>query len=128
MDLTKQIEYWRQSSEEDWEVARFLLTNGRIRHSLFLAHLSLEKMLKALVVKETKAIPPKIHKLERLAELAGVSLSTEQKRFLAEFGAYQLIGRYPDQAQVKIDPETARKDFAEAEEIIKWLKNQLLKS
>jgi len=125
MDLIKQIEYWRSSSVEDLEAARSLLEKGHFRHSLFFAHLAMEKMLKALVVRQTKTVPPKIHNLERLAELAGIRLSPEQKKFFAEFEAYQLIGRYPDAAKARIDPQTARKDFSAAEEKLKWLKSLL---
>ena len=125
MDINKQMAYWRASSEEDLEAGRSLLERGYYRHALFLGHLALEKMLKANVVKQTKEIPPRIHNLKRLAELAGIQLSPEQKKFFAEFEAYQLLGRYPDMAQAKIEPQTARTDFSAAEERAKWLKSQL---
>ncbi len=49
IDIEKQIAYWRDGSIEDWQVAQELISNGRIRHGLFFAHLSLEKLLKAHV-------------------------------------------------------------------------------
>jgi predicted nucleotidyltransferase len=49
VDMARQANYWRQSSDEDWEVAQELVGNGRTRHGLFFAHLALEKLLKAFV-------------------------------------------------------------------------------
>ena len=51
VDIDKQISYWKESADEDWAVAQQLLGSGRTRHGLFFAHLTLEKMLKALVCK-----------------------------------------------------------------------------
>jgi len=125
MDVQKQSRYWKKSAEEDLEAGRSLLKNGHYRHSLFFAHLALEKMLKANVVKQTKEIPPRTHNLERLAELAGIKFSSEQEKFISQFRVYQLLGRYPDMAQASIDSETAHKRFSQAKEMIEWLKNQL---
>jgi len=70
MDVEKQIDYWRQGSTEDWEVAVRLVKDGKSRHGLFFAHLAPEK-LKALVCRHTRDIPPRIHNLTRLSQLAG---------------------------------------------------------
>ena len=125
MDIAQQIGYWRKSAEEDLEAGRSLLEKEHFRHALFLAHLALEKMLKAKVIMNTKQPPPRIHNLERLAEISGLTLSLERKQTLAEFGIYQLQGRYPDPAQAPIDKESAKKDFSIAEEMLKWLTAQL---
>ncbi len=73
MDVEKQIEHWRQGSAEDWEVAIKLVEDGKSRHDLFFAHLALEKILKALVCRQTRDVPPRIHNLSRLSELAGAN-------------------------------------------------------
>ena len=49
VDISKQIEYWNRSAQEDWQVAQQLVESGKIRHGLFFAHLALEKVLKAHV-------------------------------------------------------------------------------
>ena len=89
IDIKKQIAYWRNSSDEDQEVARELVDMGRTRHGLFLAHLALEKMLKAHVCRTTRNLAPKIHNLVRLAELATLSISTGQRALLGRFNQYQ---------------------------------------
>jgi len=92
---------------------------------MFFAHLSVEKMLKAHVVKRTKKIPPKIHNLERLAQLSGLKIGPWRLDFLRRFEIYQLEGRYPDTTRAPLDRKTVREDFQKAVEMIKWLKDQL---
>lgn len=122
MDVQKQIEYWRNSSLEDMEVAQELLVKRRLRHSLFFAHLALEKMLKAHITRQTTDVPPRIHNLARLSELSGLSLSAEQCKFLERFDVYQIEGRYPEEfANVYIDKEDAGQLISAAEEILEWL-------
>jgi len=125
MDVQKQIEYWRKGGEEDFEAARSLLEKGHPRHALFFAHLAVEKLLKAHVTRQTAEVPPRIHNLIRLAEIAQLTLRPEQAKFLRGFGLYQLEGRYPDADQATLDPETARKKLSLTEEMLEWLKAQL---
>jgi HEPN domain-containing protein len=125
MDVPKQVEYWRNGSNEDFEVAGELLEKGRFRHALFLAHLALEKMLKAHVTRATSDIPPRIHNLVNLAERTGLGFTAEAMSLLRGFNAYQLEGRYPDEAQIVISRETAKKDMTFAKEMLGWLKAQL---
>lgn len=125
MDIQKQIEYWITSAQEDLEAGRLLLAKGHLRHAMFLAHLAVEKTLKARVTKITKDVPPRIHKLERLAELAGIDLRKNRRKILVDLEVYQQAGRYPDPSQAAIDKKTASRDFRAAEEMIKWLKSQL---
>jgi HEPN domain-containing protein len=125
MDVEKQIEYWEESSDEDFAAAQSLLEKGHLRHSLFFAHLALEKMLKAHVTKRTKDIPPRIHNLIRLAELANIRLDTEQEQLLREFGVYQLEGRYPDSEEIPLDPGFAEEEISRAKRMLSWLKIQL---
>jgi HEPN domain-containing protein len=125
VDVPKQIDYWKTSSDEDFAAAQSLLEKGHIRHSLFFAHLAIEKMLKAHVTSQTKDVPPRIHNLIRLAEIAKLKLDAEWEEFLREFGAYQLEGRYPDSEQVSLDPSCARDEISRAREMLVWLKRQL---
>ena len=125
MDVQKQIDYWRISGEEDFAAAESLLEKGHLRHCLFLAHLGLEKMLKAHVTRQTEDIPPRIHNLVRLAEIAGLKIDAEQEQFLRKFNVYQLEGRYPDSQQVSFDLGFVREKISRAREMLKWLRKQL---
>ncbi len=96
VDIEKQLYYWRSAADEDIAAAESLAEKGHPRHALFFAHLSIEKMLKALVVKVTGDLAPRTHDLLRLAERARVSVSAEQREFLAHLQRYCVEGRYPE--------------------------------
>jgi HEPN domain-containing protein len=125
MDLSKQIDYWTTGSQEDFAAAQSLLEKGHYRHSLFFVHLSLEKMLKALVVIKTNNVPPKIHNLTRLSEIAEISVELKIANFLRSFDMYQLAGRYPDHGKIALDLKIATEKLTMAGEIIQWLKAKL---
>jgi len=125
MDIDEQVEYWKTGSAEDLAAAESLLEKDHLRHCLFFAHLALEKMLKAQVVRVTHDAPPRIHNLVRLAQVAGLTPNDVQERFLRRFDLYQLEGRYPDVRQVVLDPDLTRQELQKATEAWQWLRTQL---
>jgi len=125
VDVRKQVDYWRTSSDEDFAAAESLLEKSHLRHCLFFAHLAIEKMLKAHVTRQTEDVPPRMHNLVRLAEIGGLKLDTERQEFLREFGVYQLEGRYPDSEQISLDLDVAGVEISRAREMLEWLKKQL---
>ncbi|MBI2876276.1 MAG: HEPN domain-containing protein [Candidatus Tectomicrobia bacterium] len=121
IDIDKQIAYWQNGAQEDWEVARELIDRGRIRHGLFFVHLALEKVLKAHVCRQTRDLAPRIHNLVRLAELAAINASQEQMDTLAEMNALNIEGRYPESLLPQPTPAEAQAYLARAEEVFQWL-------
>lgn len=75
----KVIKYWFMASKQDFATAEILFKNKKYHHALFFCHLSIEKILKAIIVKATQKVPPLLHDLVRLAERAGINLSEKQK-------------------------------------------------
>ena len=125
LDIKKQISYWKESAAEDWAVAQQLLESGRTRHGLFFAHLALEKMLKALICKNTGDLAPRIHNLNRLIDLAGVVSNPVQTDILAEMNAFHIEGRYPETLTKPPTGEEAIRYMKRAEEVFRWLTNLL---
>ncbi|MFA6241074.1 MAG: HEPN domain-containing protein [Candidatus Hydrogenedentales bacterium] len=125
IDIEKLSEHWRDGAEEDWAVSLELLSRDRVRHSLFFAHLALEKLLKAHVTRETRDVAPRIHNLVRLAEVANLKLDSGQLDALADMNEFNLEGRYPDPAIPSPTLEEAREYVKRAEEVMKWLIEQL---
>ena len=125
MDIQRQINYWRDGSTEDLEAADVLLERKKIRHALFFAHLAVEKAIKAHVTRDTSSIPPKTHNLVRLAERTSLKISSHRMRLLRILNVYQSVGRYPEEAQVFISLEIARKDMASARKMVQWLIERL---
>jgi len=95
-DTVKIIKYWIDSSDEDFITMLTLYENKRYSWSLFLGHLMIEKLLKALYVKENDKFPPLIHNLLRLAEQCNLRLTAEQQIFLATVTAFNINARYDD--------------------------------
>ena len=125
MDIDKQVAYWRASAEEDWDVGRSLVVQGKTRHGLFFLHLALEKALKAHVCRAAKEFAPRIHSLRRLSVLSGLPFAEANANFLAEFDRYDIAGRYPDTLGPLPTRTEAESRLAKAQEIFTWLTRQL---
>lgn len=95
-NIEKQIAYWIEGANSDLETAELLINNGKAVQGLFFCHLSIEKAIKALIVKEKHEIPPKSHNLHYLLEKSTISIDEKQLEFLSVLMIYQLEGRYPD--------------------------------
>jgi HEPN domain-containing protein len=96
INIAKQIEYWRTTAESDIETASILVTSGKYIEGMFFCHLCIEKIVKALVVKQTGNIPPKSHDLFYLADMAKIDITEAQSGFMQILMKYQLEGRYPE--------------------------------
>lgn len=125
VDIEKQVTYWRDSSKDDWRVAKKLIADKEVLHALFFVHLTLEKTLKAHVCRQTKDYAPLSHNLLTLAKLASVELSSEQEDLLSEINTYNIRGRYPDMPVEKPLLQEAKAVFAQTEDFYGWLIKQL---
>ena len=65
------ITYWISSSNKDFKAMRSLSKNGHYAWALFLAHLVLEKLLKAVYVKYVDINIPFTHDLTKIAATFG---------------------------------------------------------
>lgn len=112
IDISETINYWLKSAEHDLDSAYAIFSSGRYDWSLFVAHLALEKALKAIWIKNnSEIIPPRTHNLVKLAEGANIKLSDNEKLFLYEVSDFNVEARYPDK---KFDfYKKCSKDFAE---------------
>ncbi len=90
------INYWKNTAESNIITAGILIDNNQPVEGLFFCHLCIENILKALVVKETKAVPPKSHDLEYLAKKANIFVSEDQLIMMRILMKYMLEGRYPE--------------------------------
>jgi len=55
-----QVLYWVNGSDSDLETSKLLLDNGKILHSLFFCHLSVEKLIKSARSKTYRGFCSKI--------------------------------------------------------------------
>lgn len=125
------ITYWRASATEDFKVAKSLFLKKYYLHCLFFCHLALEKKLKGLVVQETNVTAPYTHDLRRLAELAAVKMTEEQRRLLDTFSHFNIAGRYPEEKTMLYrkyrDRKFTQQYLALTEKLIVWLEKEYQK-
>lgn len=95
-NVTKLIEYWMATAAHDYETMLSLFKSKRYADSLFFGHIVLEKILKALVVRNLKDHAPKTHDLVRLAELADLDLDRAIVEYLKRVNRFNMRARYPD--------------------------------
>lgn len=125
MDKEEIFKYWLDSSERDFELCQSLFESKRYSYSLFFLHLSLEKLLKAMITKRTDIQAPHEHNLVRLAEITSLEFSKEYLDFLSDATTFNIRGRYDDYKNQFY--KLATKEYAEeyinkSKEIILWLK------
>ena len=128
--MEKHIKYWLTQADDDLTVAESMLEKGHYTWSLFVGHLVLEKILKALYIKDHQKIAPRIHDLVKLAKTTSLNLSDEQLLFLSEVSDFNMEGRYPDeknQFAQKCTKEFAGDYLQKIKEMYTWLKKQIEK-
>ena len=125
INIQKQIVYWSEGAKEDLETSFILLEKGKCKEALFFAHLTLEKALKAAVVKNIADIPPYSHDLLMLAKKAGLTLSADQSQLLITANKFATAGRYPDPEKQGPSKKKTEEIVNETSEVMKWLIQKL---
>src|SRR3989344_144577 len=69
------VENWIASADYDLKTAANLFKSRKYIYVVFFCHLAIEKVLKAIVCKRLNEMPPYTHNLNRLIELAGISVA-----------------------------------------------------
>ena len=126
LDVEKQVAHWSKGADEAWEAAQDLIRRDRrISFGLFFVHLAFEKIIKAHVWRAKKEMPPHIHNLNRLAELAEIPMNADHKKVLAEINEFNIEGRYSDLLSPPPSFEEANLYLQRAEGTFLWLKSLL---
>ncbi len=129
MTKSDYIEYWMNTAQDSSDTMEYLHNGKRYMEALFFGHLFIEKLCKALWVKNNVINqPPKIHNLVKLLHEANIEVDEEQLVFLDILTQYQLEGRYPDYLRRLYHQTTERKagEFIDQiKTIAQWLKDQI---
>ena len=129
MTKREHIKYWHDSARHDLESAEVIYKSGRYDWCLFVGHLALEKIIKAIFVdRNDNTIPPKNHNLVRLSELSRIELNEDQKFFLDKINDFNLQTRYPDfklEFYKRCDEEFAVKNLGKIKEFYVWFDSLL---
>ncbi len=120
--------HWAEQARYDLDTARAMLDSGRYLYVLFCCQQAVEKMLKALVAERSKELPPRVHSLMRLAEVASLEVSDERAGLLRELSAYYIQTRYPEETSdlaSQVTEGEARRVLDHTEETVRWLNSML---
>jgi HEPN domain-containing protein len=127
MTIEEHTKYWLDSAEHDLETSNTLFDAAKYDWALFIGHLVLEKLLKAIFVKTNdNKIPPKTHNLVRLAELSLVSVDEEKKVMLDKINDFNIEARYPEyknELYKVCTKEFAEENINQIKELYNWLKS-----
>jgi HEPN domain-containing protein len=128
IDVEKIVLHWIDTSDADYESMLTLFKAKRYNWALFIGHITIEKLLKALYVKKKARHAPFTHNLYRLAELSEISLSNEYSDWLDEITSFNLNARYDDYQREFYHLATleyAKKWITRIEILREWIKKML---
>jgi HEPN domain-containing protein len=125
------ILYWTETSDSDYNTMIHLFEAKDYHWSLFIGHLVIEKLIKALYVKNNEEYEniPRAHDLLYLAEKATLKLTDDQKKILAVITSFNISARYPDYKKAfydKCTQEYCKNQIKNIEDVRLWLKEMLL--
>jgi len=123
--MRKDTNNFIKSAEYDLNTAEFMLKSGRYIYVIFMCHLSLEKMLKAITTEITQKISPKSHNLIYLLKLGNIQLPSELFNFIAKINNASIVTRYPEDFSKILEayPKSVAEEYlSKTKEIHKCLK------
>lgn len=127
-DIDSIIQHWSESSEQNYATMQNLIKTKEYSWALFLGHLVIEKLLKALYVKRLQSHPLFSHDLLRLAKKMDIELPAGYDEWLDEITTFNLNARYDDYKQSfhKLCTVDFSNEWIGKIEILRqWLINQL---
>lgn len=127
--MNNKSHYWMDLAEYDIETARAMLQTDRYLYVGFMCHQSIEKALKAVIAKND-VLPPKIHGLMKLAQLADVYeiMNDNHKDLIDTLDPLNIAARYPEQKDKlssTLTSERCKIILKETEDLLCWIQQQL---
>ena len=123
--MRKDTENFILSAEYDLSTAGYMIETGRYIYVIFMCHLSIEKVLKAIVAEVTDKTPPKTHNLLYLTKLVGINFPEKLFEFVSKINNVSIVTRYPEDFSKLVDvyPENIAKEyFEQTKEVLAWLR------
>lgn len=130
IDFENIILYWNTMSDNDFDTMIDLYTMKRNNWALFIGHLVIEKLLKAIYVKNNKKHPPLVHDLLKIALKASLNLDNDKKLFLDTITTFNINARYDDFKLAfykKCTNEYTQEWIENIKNLRLWIKQELMK-
>lgn len=109
------------------ETAQAMLDSGRYIYTVFMCHLSIEKMLKGIYSEKVRELPAKTHNLLFLIEKSGIKIPNQMEEFIFLLNRLSVPTRYPEdlrKMQSEYNREKASTCLSKSREVLNWLKQQ----
>jgi len=128
--MKRDVSIWWRQAKEDLDTAFANYKIGKYYVCAFYSQQAVEKALKAVIIQETRQMPPRVHKL---LELGKIILSKEQIKeiydAIKKVDPGYILSRYPEFGVDKtpaelVDKRMAQDIFDQAERIILWLQKK----
>ena len=128
IEVDKIVNHWIETSEDDFQTMLSLFDSKSYSWSLFLGHISVEKLIKAVYVSKHKKHAPFLHNLFRLAELSNIGMTEEQSDWLDKITSFNMNARYDDykkEFQMLCTVDFAKEWIEKIKIICSWIKQML---
>ena len=119
--MGQEIKNWWLQAKVDFDSAEYNFKGKRYYLCAFMSQQSVEKALKALLIKRTKDFP-KIHDLTKLAKMVNAPL--EIVELCAKINPAYIASRYPDTAK-KYSKKECTELLKYAKQVLEWIKKNL---
>jgi len=98
-NIERFVNHWIESSDRDFKTMNNLYHSKDYSWALFIGHLVIEKLLKAIYIKNTHQHPIPVHDLTRIAARGGIECSDETLNSLDTITTFNINARYEDVKQ-----------------------------
>jgi HEPN domain-containing protein len=126
--MRSETQQWVEDAAYDLQSAEAMFRSGRYFFVVFMCHLTVEKLLKAVIVENEGIEPPRIHSLVALEARAGVTAPSEHRALIDELDDKSVLTRYPDgrrRIASQLNAQTSKDVYQRTEAFSQWLKQQM---
>lgn len=130
MEKNELIQFWIKSSDEDAKTMDHLFKSGDFSWSLFIGHLTVEKLLKAYYVATVDENIPFTHNLIAIIKKTNIDLTDEKLMLLSDVTSFNIAARYEDYKDSfrnKCTKEFTKGYLIKIKELNKWIKSLIRK-
>ena len=123
----KPYEEWFSQSDYDFETAEAMFQTGRYVYCVFMCHLTIEKALKALVVKRLSKVPSKVHNLLYIVDELKLEMPENYVKFVFRLNDVSIPTRYPQELRKLIsvyNKANTKLILDTTKELQQWIKEQ----
>lgn len=128
IDIVKTFNHWIASSDKDFDTMIHLYESKDYHWALFIGHIVIERLLKALIVKITLDHAPFSHDLRRLAKLTQKDFPVNNLEWLDSITSFNLNARYDSYQQAfyrKCNADFTSEWISNIKELRSWIKQML---